>query len=171
VGSPSGARHRAHGAGRRFWSSSRRMRGERFFGRGHARGSGARSELPTRAPRALDRRSTYDSYSLDAELAEKGSEVIAPYRRNWKKAKIQDGRKLRRYKRRWKVERLFAWLGNFRRLVVRYERRRELPWLCEAGMPRNPTEVFVRWVLALHLSCRLVSELSRTIKGANLRVV
>jgi transposase len=82
----------------------------------------------------------YDSDSLDAKLAEKGIELIAPYRRNWKKAKIQDGRKLRRYKRRWKVERLFAWLGNFRRLVVRYERRRELPWLCEAGMPRNPTE-------------------------------
>ena len=43
----------------------------------------------------------YDSYSLDAELAEKSIELIAPYRRNWKKAKIQDGRKLRRYKRRW----------------------------------------------------------------------
>jgi len=37
----------------------------------------------------------------------------------------QDGRKLRRYKRRWKIERLFAWLGNFRRLVVRYERKVE----------------------------------------------
>jgi transposase len=35
---------------------------------------------------------------------------------------LQDGRKLRRYKRRWKVERTFAWLGNFRRLVVCYER-------------------------------------------------
>jgi transposase len=33
----------------------------------------------------------------------------------------QDGRELRRYKRRWKVERLFAWLHNFRRLVIRYE--------------------------------------------------
>jgi transposase len=81
----------------------------------------------------------YDPDSLDAELAEKGIELIAPYRRNRKKAKIQDGRKLRRYKRRWKVERLFAWLGNFRRLVVRYERRRKQPWLCETGMPRNPT--------------------------------
>ena len=40
---------------------------------------------------------------------------------NRKKAKTQDGRRLRRYKRRWKVERLFAWLNNFRRLVVRYE--------------------------------------------------
>lgn len=33
----------------------------------------------------------------------------------------QDGRPLRRYKRRWKIERLYAWLQNFRRLVVRYE--------------------------------------------------
>ena len=48
--------------------------------------------------------------------------MIAPHRRNRKKAKTQDGRKLRRYKRRWKIERLFAWLSNFRRLVVRYER-------------------------------------------------
>ena len=40
-----------------------------------------------------------------------------------RKLKTQDGRKLRRYKRRWKIERLFAWLGNLRRLVVRYERR------------------------------------------------
>lgn len=36
--------------------------------------------------------------------------------------KTQDGRPLRRYRRRWKIERLVAWLGNFRRLVVRYER-------------------------------------------------
>ena len=26
------------------------------------------------------------------------------------------------YQRRWKVERLFAWFQNFRRIVVRYER-------------------------------------------------
>jgi len=62
---------------------------------------------------------------LDAELREEGIEVIAPHRKNRKKAKTQDGRKLRRYKRRWKIERLFAWLQNFRRLVVRYERRAE----------------------------------------------
>ena len=30
-------------------------------------------------------------------------------------------RKLRRYNRRWRVERLFAWLQWFRRLVTRYE--------------------------------------------------
>jgi len=48
-------------------------------------------------------------------------EMIAPHRRNRKKRKTQEGRKLRR----WKIERLFAWLGNFRRLVVRYERKVE----------------------------------------------
>jgi transposase len=67
----------------------------------------------------------YDSDSLDAALEERGIEMIAPHRRNRRKPKTQDGRKLRRYKRRWKIERLFAWLGNFRRLVVRYERRAE----------------------------------------------
>lgn len=63
----------------------------------------------------------YDSDPLDAVLRERGIEMIAPHKRNRKRTKTQDGRPLRRYKRRWKVERLFAWLGNFRRLVVRYE--------------------------------------------------
>ena len=65
----------------------------------------------------------YDSDPLDAELAKMGIEMIAPHRNNRKKPKTQDGRKLRRYRRRWKIERLFAWLYNFRRLVIRYERR------------------------------------------------
>jgi transposase len=63
----------------------------------------------------------YDSDPLDVDLAKLGVEMIAPHRENRKKAKTQDGRKLRRSKRRWKVERLFAHLQNFRRLVVRYE--------------------------------------------------
>jgi transposase len=67
----------------------------------------------------------YDSDPLDAILHVEGIEMIAPHRKGRKKRQTHDGRKLRRYKRRWKVERLFAWLGNFRRLVVRYERRAE----------------------------------------------
>ena len=64
----------------------------------------------------------YDSDGLDDRLSdERGIEMIAPHRKNRKKPNTQDGRKLRRYKRRWKVERLFAWIQNFRRLVVRYE--------------------------------------------------
>jgi transposase len=67
----------------------------------------------------------YDSDPLDEALEEQGIEMIAPHRKNRKKRKTQDGRKLRRYKRRWKIERLFAWLSNFRRLVVRYEYKAE----------------------------------------------
>lgn len=63
----------------------------------------------------------YDSDGLDKKLMENfGTELIAPNRTN-RKIKTQDGRPLRRYGRRWKIERLFAWLFNFRRLVVRYE--------------------------------------------------
>ena len=62
----------------------------------------------------------YDSDKLDTKLAEDwGIEMIAPNRK--KRFKTQDGRPLRRYRRRWKIERLFAWLQNFRRIVVRYE--------------------------------------------------
>lgn len=63
----------------------------------------------------------YDSDPLDAQFAKQGIELIAPHRENRSKPVTQDGRALRRYCRRWKVERLFAWLQNFRRLVVRYE--------------------------------------------------
>jgi len=62
----------------------------------------------------------YDSDRLDQQLMQNyGTEMIAPNRA--KRSQTQDGRPLRRYVRRWKVERLFAWLFNFRRLVVRYE--------------------------------------------------
>jgi len=47
--------------------------------------------------------------------------VICPHRRNRRKAPTQDGRKLRRYRRRWKVERSISWLQDFRRPVTRYE--------------------------------------------------
>ena len=65
----------------------------------------------------------YDSDGPDAELLKKhGIEMTAPHRRSRTETKTQDGRKLRRYKRRRKVGRLFARLQNFRRPVVRYER-------------------------------------------------
>jgi transposase len=63
----------------------------------------------------------YDSDPLDAEMAVLGVEMISPHKRGRKKPKTQDGRPLRRYRRRWKVERLFAWLQNFRRICVRWE--------------------------------------------------
>ncbi len=64
----------------------------------------------------------YDSDGLDQRLRRRhGVELIAPHRSNRRKPKSQDGRTLRRYRRRWKVERFFAWLHNFRRLVTRWE--------------------------------------------------
>jgi transposase len=62
-----------------------------------------------------------DSDPLDARLGERGLERIAPYRSRRKQPNTQDGRPLRRDTRRWKVERLFAWLQNFRRVLVRHD--------------------------------------------------
>lgn len=72
-------------------------------------------------PERLIGDAAYDSDPLDAALREQGIELIAPHRSNRTKPATQDGRALRRYRRRWKIERLNAWLQNFRRLTVRYE--------------------------------------------------
>jgi len=64
----------------------------------------------------------YDSDPLDERLwNERGIEMISPHKRNRRRAATQDGRPLRRYRHRWKVERLFAWLQNYRRLITRHE--------------------------------------------------
>lgn len=74
------------------------------------------------APSVLIGDKAYDSDPLDECLREeRGVELVAPHKANRRKPTTQDGRPLRRYRRRWKVERLFAWLHNYRRLVVRYE--------------------------------------------------
>ena len=59
----------------------------------------------------------YDSDPLDASLRSRGVEMVSPR----KKPATQEGRRLRRYKRRFKVERFFSGLEDFRRLVVRWE--------------------------------------------------
>lgn len=76
-------------------------------------------QVRSRQPVRLIADRGYDSDPLRAQLRERGIELVAPNRRNHRKT--QDGRKLRRYRRRWKIERTMAWLGNFRRLVVRHE--------------------------------------------------
>jgi len=73
-------------------------------------------------PQRLIADKAYDSDPFRKDLADRGIELVCPHRKNRKREKTQDGRKLRRYRKRWKVERTFAWIGNFRRLVVRYER-------------------------------------------------
>jgi hypothetical protein len=61
------------------------------------------------APQNLIGDNAYDSDGLDAELRFYGIDLIAPHRRN-RRNSTQDGRRLKRYRRRWKIERLFAWL-------------------------------------------------------------
>ncbi len=62
-----------------------------------------------------------DSDPLRERLKQRRIELICPHRCNRSKPAKQDGRSLRRYKRRWKVERTIGWLQNFRRIVTRYE--------------------------------------------------
>ena len=76
------------------------------------------------APQNLVGDNAYDSDRLDLELSRYGIELISRHRSN-RKNRTQDLRRLRHYRRRWKIERLFAWVQNFRRLVVRYERYAE----------------------------------------------
>jgi transposase len=63
----------------------------------------------------------YDSDPLDEQLRQQGIEMIAPHKSNRVKKKTHDGRRLRRYERRWIVERFFAWLQWRRRFLVRWE--------------------------------------------------
>lgn len=80
--------------------------------------AGRPRQKPTRL--ILDR--GYDSNPLRRRLAQRGIEPIIPARSNRHSASHQDGRTLRRYRHRWIVERTIAWLGHFRRLLIRHER-------------------------------------------------
>jgi len=48
--------------------------------------------------------------------------LIAPHRAKRSRPRTQDERVLRRYQRRWKIERLFAWLNKFKRVMTRWDR-------------------------------------------------
>ena len=89
-------------------------------------------------PDSLISDKAYDCDPLGAKLAENGMELIAPHRSNRKKARTQDGRKLRCYRRRWKVERLFAWFQNYGRILVCSDR---------------PVENYIGFV---HLGCLII---------------
>jgi hypothetical protein len=70
-------------------------------------------------PTRLTWEKAFPSDALDATLAAQRMRMIAAHWANRKAPNAQDGRALQRNKRRWKVERLFARLQNFRRVVVR----------------------------------------------------
>ena len=73
-------------------------------------------------PQRLIGDKAYDSDPLDQRIRQHlGVELIAPHRWNRSRPVTQDGRALRRYRRRWKIERLFAWFHNYRRIAIRWE--------------------------------------------------
>ncbi len=83
--------------------------------------------LTEETPKRVIGDKAYDSDRLDQELAEQGVEMIAPHRRTRRMENItQDGRSLRRYDRRWTVERTISWIQNFRRLCIRWEKSTKL---------------------------------------------
>ena len=81
-----------------------------------------RAGRPRQKPVRVIADQAYDSDPLRARLQRRGIELICPHQRNRVRPATQDGRALRRYRHRWIVERTIGWIGNFRRLVVRYDR-------------------------------------------------
>lgn len=79
------------------------------------------STVIRRKPKRLLYDKAADSDPLRLRLRRRKIELICRHRVNRAKPALQDGRKLRRIKRRWKIERAIGWLQNFRRLVTRYE--------------------------------------------------
>jgi transposase len=83
--------------------------------------------LPAEKPDRIVGDKAYDDDRLDAAMEKLGCEMVAPHRSNRRpENKTQDGRPLRRYVRRWTVERTIAWLQHFRRLCIRWERSKLL---------------------------------------------
>lgn len=83
---------------------------------------GALAQIPKRQrPLRVVADRAYDSDPLRGRLLRRGILLISPHRKNRQAPASNDGRWLRRYRKRWKIERTFAWLGNFRRLLVRYD--------------------------------------------------
>lgn len=74
------------------------------------------SPIPVLADKA------YDGDDLRTYLESVGFRLVCPHRANRVKPPLIDGRRLRRGKRRWKVERTFAWLHSYRRVVTRHDK-------------------------------------------------
>jgi len=84
---------------------------------------------PKTRPKLVCADKAYDSMSFRRALRKRGIKTAIPERTSLKHKRRKKGPKPRcpklNYEQRWKVERTFAWLGNFRRLLIRWERRFE----------------------------------------------
>lgn len=63
----------------------------------------------------------YDNDALRDEIAQRGSKLLAPHKKNRTKPPRDQEHIGHHYKQRWAVERLFAWLAPYRRLATRWE--------------------------------------------------
>jgi transposase len=102
-----------------------------------------RGGAPRRKMRRLIADRGYDADWLRLTLSSRGIELICPHRRGRKRPPLQDGRPLRRYRRRWTIERTIAWLGYYRRLLIRWERDRRM---YQAFMHVACLMIAVRWL-------------------------
>ena len=76
---------------------------------------------PRQKPKRIIADRGYDSGQLRQRVKRRDIDLIVPYRTSTMRRRYEDGRKLRRYKRRWIVERTISWLGQFHRLLVRHK--------------------------------------------------
>jgi transposase len=79
---------------------------------------------PKQNPQRIIADRGYDSRPLWLRLKRRGIQLIVPHL-STRVNRYQDGRALRRYRRRWISERTNAWLLNFRRLVTPYDYKLE----------------------------------------------
>lgn len=76
---------------------------------------------PRSRPQRLIADRAYDSNALRHRMAERHIDFIVPDAPK-RTTPVQDRRKLPRYKRRWNIERVFAWLDSWKRLAMRWDR-------------------------------------------------
>jgi len=74
--------------------------------------------IPPGTPIVADK--GHDSDALRDGIEKTGCTPVIPHRRNRVKASRNDGRRLRRYRHRWLIERTNAWLHCYRGLAVRW---------------------------------------------------
>jgi IS5 family transposase len=75
-------------------------------------------EVPSGTPVVADK--GHDSDPLRDKMESAGYTPVIPHRSNRVKPSRNDGRRLRRYKHRWLVERTNAWLHCYRAVAVRW---------------------------------------------------
>jgi transposase len=80
---------------------------------------------PRTRPKELVADKAYDSREFRRYLRRRGIKPTIPTFARRARQRPKRGRPIRtgpNYRHRWKVERCFGWMDNYRRLVVRYER-------------------------------------------------